>query len=276
MKLVFSEALSDYSRYLYPYVIWALPEAGERPADFFRRGFLPASPQLDRFYLCRNLRVKLAGYQTSSENRRILRKGAGIVADLIPRAAFDYTAARRQAWKTYADQRFGEEVMSFARLDTLMASPVISHLLHFTDTGTGREVGTALLFLDEPAIAYYYYAFYDLAHFSRSLGMYMMTHAVGFFAERGVEHLHLGTCYSTRALYKTQFAGLEFCNGFRWSANRAELKYLIARDQQKLGKHLLEVPEYRDGFYEGSFERITTASEFRLAPATPPAPRPGG
>ena len=269
MKLVFSETCSDYSRYIYPYVIWALPEAGERPADFFRRGFLPASPQLDRYYLCRNLRVPLANYQPSSENRRILRKGAGIVAELIPRAAFDYTDARRQAWKAYADQRFGEEVMSFARLDSLMSSPVISHLLLFTDTVSGREVGTALLFLEEPAVAYYYYAFYDLAHFSRNLGMYMMTHAAGFFAERGVEYLHLGTCYSTRALYKTQFAGLEFCNGFRWSSNLAELKFLVLRDTQLPGKHLLEMPEYRDAFHAGSFAKMAAASEFRLAPPTP-------
>ncbi len=269
MKLVFSEAFPDYSRYLYPYVIWALPEAGERPADFFRRGFLPASPRMDRYYLCRNLRVKLAHFRASSENRRILRKGERLVAQLIPRAAFDYTAARRQAWKHYADQRFGEEVMAFARLDTLMSSPVISHLLHFTDTATGQEVGTALLFLEEPAIAYYYYAFYDLAYLNRNLGMFMMTHAVQCFAERGVEHLHLGTCYSERALYKTQFAGLEFCNGFRWSNDLAELKFLVRRDAQRASQHLLESPEYRDSFFADSMAKLATASEFCLTPPPP-------
>lgn len=264
MKLVFSEARSDYSRYLYPYVIWALPEPGEQPAGFFRQGFLPASPQLDCYYLCRNLRLPLAGWQPSSENRRILRKGDGLRAELILRPDFAYTEARRQIWKQFADERFGEDVMSYGRLDMLMASPVVSHLLQFTDPATNAEVGTVLLFLQEPALAYYYYAFYDLAHRGRNLGMYMMTRAAQSFAERGVAHLHLGTCYSRRALYKTQFAGIEFCNGFRWSADLAELKYQIDRDERQVGKHLLDVPEYRDGFYNGSLRAIAEVSAFRL------------
>jgi hypothetical protein len=49
VKLLFSEAKSDYGHYLYPYVIWAVPEAGEVPADLFNAGFLPSSNRLDRF-----------------------------------------------------------------------------------------------------------------------------------------------------------------------------------------------------------------------------------
>lgn len=265
MKLLFSETRSDYSRYLYPYVVWALPEPGERPSDFFNRGFLPAAPKMDRYYLCRNLRLPLAGWQPSSENRRILRKGAGLRAELLPRAAFEYSPARRDAWKAFADVRFGPEVMSFARLDTLMSSPVISHLLHFTDTASGREAGTALLFLEEPAVAFYSYAFYDLTGLDRNLGMFMMTQAAVLFAARGVRHLHLGTCYSRRALYKTRFDGIQFCNGWRWSSDLDELKYLLHRDQEQIGRHLLDVPEYTDRFYEGDPAVLAAASDFRLA-----------
>lgn len=271
MKLVFSETHSDYSRYLYPYVIWAFPEPGERPLDFFRRGFLPASPELDRYYLCRNLRLPLTGWRPSSENRRVLRKGEGIVAELIPRAAFDYSPARRQAWKVYADRRFGDDVMSFSRLDRLMSSPVISHLLLYRNQATGHELGTALLFLAEPDVAYYYYAFYDLAHFERNLGLFMMTWAAGFFAARGVAHLHLGTCYSRRALYKTQFKGIQFCNGFRWSEDLEELKYLIERDVDGVGKHLLDMPAYVERFLGNAPVAAGLASQWRLNPAPPPA-----
>lgn len=265
MKLLFSETKSDYAHYQYPYVIWAVPEPGDRPGDFFRLGFLPASPQLDRFYLCRNLRVSLRGFTLSSENRRVLRKGHGLAAELIPRARFDYSEARRAAWKRYADQRFGEEIMSFARLDRLMHNPVITHLLHFTDTASGGEVGTALLFLESPEIAYYYYAFYDLAYFRRNLGMFMMTTAVEHFARAGFTWLHLGTCYSERALYKTQFAGVEFCNGFRWSRNLEELKYLIRREEQTTTGHVLAEPDFVESFYPGTGGAPTHQSQFRLA-----------
>ena len=174
---------------------------GETPSDIFNAGFLPSSRNLDRFYLCRQVRVNLAKFKPSSENRRILRKGAGIDVKLVPRDKYDYTPERRQFFKTYADIKFGKDVMTFERLDALFASPIISHLLVFTDTETGKEVGVATLYLEGKALAFYYYAFYDLNYYARNLGMFMMTSAVALFAERGVKHLYLGTCYSqTRAL----------------------------------------------------------------------------
>ena len=54
MKLAYSESQPDYDHYIFPYAVWAFPEAGETPADLFDQGFLPSSRDLDRFYLCRN------------------------------------------------------------------------------------------------------------------------------------------------------------------------------------------------------------------------------
>jgi arginyl-tRNA--protein-N-Asp/Glu arginylyltransferase len=259
MKLLFSEAQADYAHYVFPYAVWAVPEAGETPADIFNAGFLPSSRELDRFYLCRQIRVRLAQFAPSSENRRILRKGAGITVALVPRGEFDYTPARREFFKRYADAKFGADVMTFERLDSLFHTPVISHLLVFTDTATGREAGVATLYVEGTALAFYYYAFYDLDYFSRNLGMFMMTAAAAEFAARGVKHLYLGTVYSENALYKTHFAGAEFFNGYRWSDDLEELKFLIRRDQEKPARHLLETAEYCERFYAGGLENISRA-----------------
>ena len=183
---------------------------------------------------------------------------------MIPRAQFNYTPARREFFKRYADARFGPDVMSFERLDALFASPIISHLLVFTDARTGGEVGVATLYVEPGALAFYYYAFYDLNHAARNLGMFMMTSAVALFAGHGGAHLYLGSCYSENALYKTQFAGAEFFNGFRWSENIAELKYLVRREQGEVHQHLLETEEYRQRFYEGQLEVIHNASPFQV------------
>ena len=263
MKLIFSEQTVDYAHYQFGYAIWAIPEAGETPADIFAAGFLPSSRQLDRFYLCRQIRVNLERFELSSENRRILRKGEGIKVALVPRAQFDYTPARREFFKRYTDAKFGEDVMTFERLDSLFSSPIISHLLVFTDAQSGEEVGAATLYVEGGRLAYYYYAFYDLKYAARSLGMFMMTSAAELFASRGVSQLYLGTCYSGRALYKTQFAGVEFFNGFRWSDNLEELKYIVQRDQDKSDQHLVETEGYRALFYDGDLENITQASRFR-------------
>jgi arginyl-tRNA--protein-N-Asp/Glu arginylyltransferase len=271
MKILFSEAQPDYSRYIFPYAIWAVPETGEKPSELFNAGFLPSSRYLDRFYLCRQIRVDLAAFAPSSENRRILRKGQGVRVDLVPRAQFDYTPARRQFFKTYADIKFGHEIMTFERLDSLFSTPIISHLLVFTDHASGKELGVATLYLEDSALAYYYYAFYDLNYFSRNLGMFMMTSAAVELAARGIRHLYLGTCYSDNALYKTQFAGAQFFTGFRWSDNLKELKFQLHRGTENPGKHLLEIEAYRDQFYAGDLANITQASAFTVKlPAAPP------
>lgn len=265
MKLLFSEQKADYDHYVFPYAIWAVPEAGETPPDLFNAGFLPSSRNLDRFYLCRQVRVDLAQFKPSSENRRILRKGADVEAELVPREKFDYTPERRQFFKTYADIKFGNDVMSFERLDSLFASPIISHLLVFTDAKTRQQVGTVTLYVAGQEMAFYYYAFYDLNYYARNLGMFMMTTAAGLFAERKFKHLYLGSCYSQNALYKTQFAGAEFFNGFRWSSNLDELKFMIKRDEGSPHQHLLETVEYRDAFYGGDLAAMAQASPFRMA-----------
>lgn len=264
MKLLFSEQNSDYGKYQFPYAIWAVPTPGETPAKIFQAGFLPSSRFLDRFYLCRQVRVDLAKFYPSSENRRIGRKCPTMKVRLVPRAEFDYSPTRREFFKSYADAKFGTDVMSYERLDGLFTSPIISHLLVFTDETTGAETGVATLYLEGDQLAYYYYAFYDLAYFERNLGMFMMTRAVEYFAERKMRHLYLGTCYSTNALYKTQFRGAEFFNGYRWSDNLAELKFLIQRDGQSRKQHLLETEEYRQLFCPDGLPAMAAASAFQV------------
>jgi arginyl-tRNA--protein-N-Asp/Glu arginylyltransferase len=263
MKLLFSEHKSDYGHYIFPYAIWGVPEDGENPADFFNHGFLPSSRDLDRFYLCRHVRVNLAKYQTSSENRRILRKGEGITVKLLPRAEFDYTPTWREFFKTYADIKFGQDTMSYERLDSLFTGRITSHVLVFSDAKTSAEIGVATLYLDPGCMAYYYYAFYDLKYYRRNLGMFMMTSAVEFFAGRKLAQIYLGSCYNRNALYKTQFAGAEFFNGVRWSDDLAELKYLIKRDHAEVKHHLLETDEYRKEF-GGDLSELSAATAFRV------------
>lgn len=253
MRLLYSEFKSDYDHYIFPYVIWAIPESGDEPADCFARGFLPSSRNLDRFYMCRHIRVQLAQFSLSSENRRILRKGEKIINTLIQRQKFDYTPSHREFCKSYADARFGQEVMSYDRLDSLFVSPICTHLMSFREIETEREVGLVVLYLHPPNVAFYYYAFYDLDYLSRNLGMYMMTRVVADLAERGFDSIYLGSCYSRSALYKTQFDGFQFWNGFSWSPDVKQLKYLIQRDEGGVDKHLLENLEFMDKFYPNGY-----------------------
>jgi arginyl-tRNA--protein-N-Asp/Glu arginylyltransferase len=252
MKLRFSEYRSDYGNYLFPYVVWGFPEPGETAADFFRRGFLPSNRELTRFYMCRQTRVDLRQFEPSSENRRILRKGGAFSHQLISADSFEFTPRWRDFCRSYADKRFGAGIMSDERLDSLFSAPVCSHVMRYRDE-QDRDIGLVVYFMQEPQVAFYYYAFYDLALAHRNLGIYMMTSSVGFLKNEGFEHIYLGSCYSRNALYKAQFKGFEFWNGFRWSSDITELKYLLARDSGEVQHHLLDTPEYRAAFYPDGY-----------------------
>lgn len=263
MKLMFSEQRADYERYEFPYVVWAVPDPDETPADLLAAGFMPTAPDLSRYHLCRHIRVPLTGWRPSSENRRILRKGQQVSVELVPRSEFAFTHERREFCKRYADAVFGEGVMSEARLDAHFGGRSVTHVLLFIDQPTGSEVGAATAYVEEGRAAGYWYAFYDTSYRPRNLGMFMMTSAVALFAERGLAHLYLGTCYSRSALYKTQFAGVEFFNGFRWSSDLTELRYLVQRTEAGSPRELLETADYLERFYEGGLAAVVEAAPLR-------------
>ncbi|MDZ7723803.1 MAG: hypothetical protein U5R06_13605 [candidate division KSB1 bacterium] len=248
MKIFFSEYKSDYDHYIFPYAVWATLDDGESPAAAFSRGFLPNSHQLDRFYMCRHVRVPLNGFAPSSENRRVLRKGDGVQYTMLPRDEFEFTPEWRRFCKQYADRKFGEEIMSDDRLDSLFGSPVCSHVMRYRDRESQQDIGLVVLYLQPPDAAFYYYAFYDLDYHQKNLGMYMMTSTIQHMHNQGCNYIYLGSCYHRRALYKTQFSGVQFWTGVRWSDNLDELKYLIKREQEPVTQHLLENDEYRQQF----------------------------
>ncbi|MDB6053628.1 MAG: arginine-tRNA-protein transferase [Verrucomicrobiales bacterium] len=263
MKLLLSEARADYTSYVFGYAVWGIPESGESPADCFAHGFLPGSRQMDRYYLCRHLRVDLRKFELNSENRRILRKGEGIEFTIVEKPQFQWNSERRTFCKTYADERFGEAVMTEERLDSIFTGEVTSHVAVFKEAASGRELGIVPLFLQTGRMAYYYYGFYDLAFMAANLGMFMMTCMVNHFWNAGFPFIYLGTCYSDRALYKTQFKGIEFFNGNQWSGNIRELKYLLARDKTRPTTHLLEEQEYMVPFQHEGLTGLIQKSKTR-------------
>jgi hypothetical protein len=263
LKLFFSEYKSDYNNYIFPYAIWAVPESQDKPADIFNKGFLPSSRDLDRYYMCRHVRVALKEFGTSSENRRILRKGEKYSYQLFEKSKFNFTLAWQKFCLTYAEQKFGENVMTADRLLGLINSPIVSHFLVYSDE-SHKDVGIIFLYLNDKDLVFYYYSFYDLTLTKDSLGMYMMTTAVDFFQKSAFDYLYLGSCYSRNALYKTQFSGAEFFNGFSWSRDISELKFLIDRDEKNVTKHLFENEEYLTLFHQGAIELKNQKNLFNI------------
>ena len=145
---------------------------------------------------------------------------------------------------------------------SLLSGKVITHVLHFDEDGPdghSRDVGSVLMHVSPPRVAYYYYAFYDLSDRSRSLGVALMTRAAEWFAGAGFRHLYLGTCVTSRARYKLQFEPMEFFNGMRWSRNMDELKHLLRTPEE--ARHRLDTPGFL-AFQPAPLLDMATASPF--------------
>ncbi len=127
----------------------------------------------------------------------------------------------------------------------------------------GRDAGIVSL-LRDGGTWFYSNAFYDAEHELRSLGALLMTETVRQLSESGATHLHLGTCYSRSALYKTQFPGVEFFNGFRWSTDLDELKHLIERQEKETPGHLLEEDAYRERWVVEGTNELAAQTGLRL------------
>jgi arginyl-tRNA--protein-N-Asp/Glu arginylyltransferase len=261
VRVVFSECCPDYPRYLFPYQIWAYPEKGDLPSALLARGFLPSQYNLSRYYLARSVRVSLADFHSTARLRQIGRSCAAVRVQLVPKAEFSISESAVAMCQEYTAARWSSGMVARERLERLFQSAITTHVLCFTSQQTGHDVGWVTLYVEPSTCAFYSNAFYDIAWLDRSLGRYMMLSAAEWCASASIQYLYLGTCYSEQSLYKVRHPGCEFFNGFRWSSDLQELRYLISRQSQEQQSHLFETAEYVQAFCEGSADQRIMSSK---------------
>lgn len=259
MRIAFSECAPEYSNYVFPYHVWAFLEEGETPATAFAGGFLPARYDLSRFYLARSVRINLAEFRLTGRIRYVQRRCAHISGELLERAAFTYS----EPWQRLCDGYFSAQQNAAehrrGQFVSMLDAPIATHVMAFTDTTDGRPVGLVLLYLDG-AVAQYCIPIYDPAYLPISIGNHILATALAEFQERGLDHAYLGTCYSTGSLYKTRFTGMEFFNGYAWSSDRDELHFLLERQAELTGCHLLTFGPYLESYCGGEADSVAGTS----------------
>jgi hypothetical protein len=259
MKLFFSEFKADYSKYHFPYQVWLLKEEGDSQEQLYSSGFLPMRNIPNVYYLSRSVRVGLKGFEISSENRRILKKTENFNSRLFALNEFEYGPRVQKMCKDYANQRL-RGIITSASIKNIFSGKVYSHVFVFENKKNREEAGFAVVRITEKIIQYGH-SFYDLSYLSDNLGARMMLEAVIWAKENQKSHIYLGTCYSQNALYKTEFKGVEFFNGFEWSSDLEELKYLVRRESEE---YLLKDQEYLEKFHENDFHRILDKKGIRV------------
>jgi hypothetical protein len=259
MKLFFSEFKADYGHYRFPYQVWLLKEEGEAVEKIYGNGFLPIRSLPNIYYLARGVRVNLSEFTPSSENRRILKRTESFTAEAIPLKQFNYDSEVQKLCRDYAEKRLGKDVFPVPAIRSVFTGEVYNQVFIFKDQKE-KPVGYAVCFTNDQLLQYAH-AFYDLNYLSESLGARMMLEAVSWAKDKGCQYAYLGTCYDEGALYKTEFVGVEFFNGFGWSRKLAELKALLKRENEE---YLLKDKDYLDSFHEGDLHKLLSNYGIRV------------
>ena len=226
-----STPTKDFDIYIArPGTQWLLRE-GEPLIDIYALGYLPysgAKDSKDIFYSGRSARVVLTNFALTSENRRIAKRfDETFQKERVPFAQFIPDDNFWNLSLTYFAQKHGANAMPRARIEALFAAGIITTVIVYKHAA---NIVAYVLEVEEGDMAHYWYSFYDIQYARQSLGMWLMLDCIRDAKERGGKYYYLGTVYGEKALYKTNFAPLEWWDDVRWSSDSKLLRECSRND----------------------------------------------
>jgi arginyl-tRNA--protein-N-Asp/Glu arginylyltransferase len=183
----------------------------------------------------RSIRIDLSKFEMSSENRRILKKGAGIslIEHAIPYA--DYSWSIGKMAKDFYDVKAGG-AFSANKIKEIIATDAgnFNSLLSFTNTDEthgGETIGYAITYKN-PSMIHYSYPFYDLTLAPKDMGLVMMTKIIEVARARKLRYVYLGSLQRPTDVYKLQFSGIEWFeidgkNSGAWQTDIEKVKGIL-------------------------------------------------
>ena len=234
MEIFFSEYLKNYSTYTFGYAVYALQEHSDTLSELYAKGFLPYAGESEFmsskalreiYYLTRSLRVNLADFVVSSENRRIAKKADPFEVEfrVDEKSLYVNDEHFNNFCKEYAAERFKGGHMNEDRWSYLLKRNCGTHIFSFLVEG--KVIGYVLAGIDEKSV-HYWFSFFDTGYLDKfPIGKFIMTRVIQWAKEQNKEHVYLGTCYGPHSLYKARdFKGAQFFDGEKWNSNVATLK----------------------------------------------------
>ena len=174
---------------------------------------------------CLSARIRVADFQPSRTQKRILKRGAMLKRNATsPWATEDqFTLFRRYLDDRHADGGMADmDIFEFAAMieETPIKSRVIEYTRPADDGERGRQLAAVCLtdvFDDGLSMVY---SFYDPALTDMSLGTYVILDHVAIAREAGLPYVYLGYWVpgSRKMGYKAGFSALEIYKGGEWVA----------------------------------------------------------
>lgn len=251
MKLFFAEIKHQYPDYLFPYQVLLLVDDKDDIGKIYQAGFLPFRNRKNLFYLARSSRCRLDRFSLSSENKRILKKTKNFNYRILKMADFQYDHRVQKNCKDWASARGWK--ISTKSLKYIFSGQFFNQVWLWKD-GSSRDkiVGYQIVY-QATDFVHCAHIFYHPGHYRSGLGTRMLLEVVIWAHQKKKKFHYLGTCYGKTGFYKRSFPGFEFFNGFSWSDNLEELKYL---NQREGDDYLLREKDYLEEFWQGKIDNL--------------------
>ncbi len=175
----------------------------------------------------RSVRIDLARFKLSSENRRILKKVEGLSLTHTPLPLSDYSWTIGKLAKDFYDTKFTPGIMSAQKVKEMLTEPTQSNFNTLLSYSSGSlTLGYAITY-QSTSFLHYSYPFYDLEQSPKDTGLGMMILAILYAQESGLDYVYLGSLQRPSDTYKLQFEGLEWFDGTRWSTDLEDAKNVL-------------------------------------------------
>jgi len=249
MRQFASEFGHSYETYSFAYTIYAQKNEGDFLSPLYEQGFLPYSGSkdvYDLFYMARSVRADISNWSPSSENRRVLKLFDGV-----------FEKKEKTLLEVRQDEHFFDLCLSYfnlahgsvmprERLELILDTKLITKVIEHSISG----VPTAyILLVEDETMSHYWFSFYKHNYAKTSLGMWLALDHIRDLQITRKKYFYFGTCYATKALYKTNVEPLSYWNGATWEEDIKKLKELCRSDEKRhIDNHLDLYKESLDSF----------------------------
>ncbi|MES2225919.1 MAG: hypothetical protein V4480_03890 [Patescibacteria group bacterium] len=272
MKTFYSELALNPGYYSYGYSIYGIVEDTDSLAESYQKGFLPfvgAREQPERMmYQARGTRVRAQEFTEAHYHRYALEKSRsfvekGLEVIVHEREAVPDREAVARFVSSYFRFRFGKNAVSRERIDAILASPLLTHIIEYRLQGTA--IGYSLETHGEDFIHVWYFS-YAKEYEKRCLGLYICIDFVRRAKEAGKTYAYFGGTYGSWMKYKTHFQPLEYWNGAQWIADPKSrgLKKLLAGDSTRQVAFVDAWRQLHGPYYPAPYPFTSTRAELRF------------
>ena len=223
------------------YLSWQEKNIGDAAAEtiskMYADGFLFTRIGKGIMKQTRSVRIDLAQFELSSENRRILKRTSTISLHdrNLPLTSAEYDWSLAKCAKDFYEIKFGAGTMSANKVKEMLTDGTKSNFntfLTFLNQDEKENLRKKLGFVicyKNSQLLHYCYPFYDLSLAPKDMGLGMMVQAIVYAQKLGLRYVYLGSLQRPNDTYKLQFKGLEWFDGKNWQDDVEEIKNILEK-----------------------------------------------